>query len=127
MRRRNWLIATMAALFVLQAPLCAIACLESSEGATAAGTQQDHPCHEGNEESRPSDAPHQHDDCGCEFLSEVLLPGIDASLCPSNQAVLSPHVLLVQQNARVSFVPSVPARTDLPPPDILLLKSTLII
>ena len=122
----NWLVATMAALFLLQAPFCALACFGGSEADPSAVAENS--CHEESSDSSPAGESSSHEDCGCSFASEALVSQpIDANATTSYEIFVSPlrqseltysrtvQQLLVAQNA------------DLPPPDILLLKSTFII
>jgi hypothetical protein len=65
-RRSIWRIATVVALFALQLPLCALACLESQAAAQTATHQSEHPCHEETPNSPPpEEAPSPHDGCDC--------------------------------------------------------------
>jgi len=130
MRRRNRLIATLAALFVLQAPLCVLACLSGAVPAeSSTATPGDSPCHEQAPSSNPSDPADSHDDCGCEDSYTAVLAGADRTFWNIQSApVLPPHSLEAPLGALASRTkPVQPIETDLPPPDILLLKSTLLI
>ena len=121
------LIATVATLFGLLAPPCALACLASLEEESSAAQLAESPCHEQNTDSTPSEAPSSHEDCGCEFDYEMLLPG---SAAPSNVGtlvVISPSAPRQPLHASTHWALAVPKDTDLPAPDILLLKSTLLI
>ena len=126
-KQRNWLIATATTLFVLQAPLCALACLERSEAATAQAHSPERPCHEEGSESTPTDSPNSHEDCGCELGHQALVPSPDAQLYAPFLAFASPGPSSEAVYSMVYFEPAAPRATDLPPPDILLLKSTLLI
>lgn len=131
MKRHKWLIAAFTALFVLQAPLCVLACLPSADAATAvdAAHQSNSPCHESTPASSPAEPSSSHDDCGCEDSYTAVLASADLAtpnLVPT--AVIPP--LNSADQLRVNLVwlaRSNPNETDLPPPDVLLLKSTLII
>jgi hypothetical protein len=126
--RRIWLIATVTALFGLQAPLCALACLESPvDSAPVASQHEEHPCHDESSDSSEPGAP-AHEGCGCEIAYDALIPGqTDAT------SSISSFVFVVESTpseplaAEPYLAHWVPTATDLPPPDILLLKSTLII
>jgi hypothetical protein len=126
MQRRIWLMATVAALFGLQAPLCAIACLTSAGAESTAVHLAEPPCHEQVAQSSPPAAPPPHDDGCCEFAAEMVLP---ASAATSSVAALAvvPPLASQQLHASVRRAPAIPTVGDLPPPDILLLKSTLLI
>ncbi|MCR9095708.1 MAG: hypothetical protein NXI30_15915 [bacterium] len=133
MKRRNWLIATVAAVFVLQAPLCVFACIpgSGSDAEMAAGEHEMPSCHE--QAPAASDTPNQpaesHDECGCESSYSAVLVSPDQTLSNAQNIVaLPPRVLatpLAQLSTRTSTVWA--NKTDLPPPNILLLKSTLLI
>ena len=142
-KRRFWLILTMAILFGIEAPICAIACVTGADGASvsvsplAADSRSSHhvesSCHESRGDSTPGDSPSSDQDCGCDFTVEGLLstsPNVAATLAAS---WMSPNGLVASissidglglatsEDARAAYQPGVP------PPDILLLKSTLLI
>lgn len=126
MKRHIWLIAIVAALFVLQAPLCALACNESAE--TDSPTTSEPPCHENPSDSSPIGESNAHEDCACAFAPETVVSQ------PIDFAQTMPVVIFVSRAVRLELIDSsrgqdpMDARdADLPPPDILLLKSTLII
>jgi hypothetical protein len=126
-KRRTWLIATVTALFVLQVPLCALACFElAGTGPTAISEP---PCHEGNPDSSPASESNSHDDCGCKLAPEALVSQISES--NTTTASLGIFVAAKQFTELTNFdrgrTPRLEQDADLPPPDILLLKSTLII
>jgi hypothetical protein len=126
-RQRVWLIATVAAFFALHAPLCAFACLESPAAAQTAAQEAEHPCHEQRPASTPADAPTSHEDGSCALACEALLPSSDT---PTNLSALAILPLSAPSAACYSglvFAQAVPRDADLPPPDILLLNSTLLI
>jgi hypothetical protein len=126
LRRKLWCIASVAALFGLQAPLCAIACEPSAQSSQVAEAPADPPCHEPAPSSAPSPAPSSAEDC-CEV-------SYDAPLLPSPEGTPSPPALCFSTQI-VAWQPSAPLRSvratssdaDLPPPDRLLLKATLLI
>ncbi len=134
MKRRNWLIATVAAVFVLQAPLCVFACIPTAAPAAEmamADGEHTPSCHEqapASSES-PSEPANSHDDCGCENSYSAVLASPDETFSTAQNVVaLPPRSLdapVVQPVTRVSTV--WPSETGLPPPNILLLESTLII
>ncbi len=130
MKRRNRLIATLAALFVLQAPLCVVACLpgESPETSTAEARQAS-PCHETSPSSDSNQPADSHEECGCEDSLTVVLSSADQSFSNvQNAAVVPPKGLDARLIEVLSSAIQVqPSETDLPPPDILLSKSTLLI
>jgi len=117
----------MAALFVVQAPLCALACFENAEADSSTGTERS--CHDEQSDSSPSGESNSHADCGCNFVTQALVsqPTNYNSTSSSIEIVASPA-----QRSELTFSSRVPEsqiaqNADLPPPDILLLKSTLII
>jgi hypothetical protein len=129
MTRRVLLIATTAILFGLQAPLCALACIDSSADASPASVADasEHPCHEESSDSPQPGAP-SHEDCGCELAYEAVLPGAQDTGSTTPTWALAPPSM----HSRVADIPRyvpllVTKLTDLPPPDFLLLKSTLLI
>lgn len=127
MKRHNWLIAVVTALFVLQTPLCALACSE-----TAADPTIDVSCHEEGTRSSPAGESNSHADCGCDVSangsanvlisqqieSQTTAPvGFSVVLATRSNAIISSR----RQDQRIA------ALADLPPPDILLRKSTLLL
>ncbi len=123
-RQRSWLIAIVAAFFVLQAPLCVLACAENSASETVA---TEHSCHDEGSKSSPAEEPSSHADCGCEPAPEALVFQSSDSEISSIQLHVSPLQLLELNVACEHREALVVRNTDLPPPDILLLKSTLIL
>ena len=123
-------VAAVAALFVLQAPLCALACLPSSSAMPMADTasSDSSPCHE-EPASSPSEPPSPgHDDCGCSGESfEAVLASPDTSFTGTSIVAVVPATLTLAGYAGGNRPFLQPGETDLPPPDILLLKSTLLI
>ncbi len=75
----------------------------------------------------PSEVPGSHEDCVCEPGYEVLLPGSAASSNLGTLVVISPSTPWQPLEASMHWALAVPKDTDLPSPDILLLKSTLLI
>ena len=138
-KRSSGFIATLAVLFVLQAPLCAFACLDGvneidiafddpiSQADPKPTSNAGRACHDEGPASTPPGAPGSHDDCGCEM-------GADALVSPSSDSTTLSLQIFVHASTRWDPTPSsgswdaADARDlDLPPPDIPLLKSTLII
>ena len=141
-KRPIWLIATVLALFGLQVPLCALACMQGSDTESIATHQPEPSCHqqssrqqsgheqsrhERNDDSSPSEAPCSQAECGCEFAYEALLPSVDSISNHSSFAFLLLGTPGQPLDSSVRRASGVPTGTDLPPPDILLLKSTLLI
>lgn len=131
-QRRVLLLGTVAALLGLQAPLCIVACLDSPNRVIAATPADVPPCHASSGETpRPAGspepaAPDSHVDCDCE-TSYVALAELQGD--PKTGDALAYTALRVAERALDSPVlPAIfPREADLPPPDILLLTTTLII
>ena len=146
-KRPIWPIATGLALFGLQMPLCALACMQGSDAESVAAQQAEPPCHaqnshaqnshaqtshaqksdEQSSDASPPKAPCSEEDCGCAFAYEALLPIADGISSHGSLVVVllgTPGQVFDSSVRRPSAVPT---RSDLPPPDILLLKSTLLI
>ena len=136
-KRRNWLIATLAALFVLQAPLCVLACLtNAAQDESTAETlhASPPPCHEQAPHTQtPTPAPNKpadtHNDCGCEDSFTAVLASADKTFANvqtsqviATKALADPFCAVLRSTIDVRL-----SEADLPPPDILLLKSTLLI
>jgi hypothetical protein len=129
-KRRGSLIATVVALFGLQAPLCALACLESPDAERVAAHQTEHPCHEQAEQpadSSTSGAPSTHEDCGCDLSYQALVSRADLSSSAVSLVLHRPDAQRLSTASQVHETLAVSRLPDLPPPDILLLKSILII
>lgn len=133
LRRRIWLIATVTAFFVLQAPLCALACFESLDvtgaSADAAPISASPSCHdEQSPDSSASGEPSSPLDCGCDFALQVVIShASDLDITQAPVFAISPRSQKLVFAAAVSELPAVFYGSDLPPPDILLLKSTLLL
>ena len=123
--RHIWRVASVAALVGLQAPLCALACLEGQPAEPTLAQHSQAPCHE--QDRVPDDTPSSDDGCGCEIAREAFLPASEASWSVLTLVFAVPHGVLVPPDAEARWKPAVPEASDLPPPDILLLKSTLLI
>ena len=141
-KRRNWLIAILAALFVLQAPLCVLACLTNAaqdESTAEALHASPPPCHEQAPHTQaphtqaPTSAPDKpadtHNDCGCEDSFTAVLASADKTFANvqtsqviATKALEDPVGAVLRSTIDVRL-----SEADLPPPDILLLKSTLLI
>lgn len=125
MKQRIWLIATVAALFGLQVPICALACLQSPAADAASVDQALPPCHEHSSDSVPSEVPNSETSC-CEFAYDAIIidAGTSLNIVSLDVTPLAAHWLTA---TRASFVRAVTASANLPPPDILLLNAILII
>ena len=136
-KRRNWLIATLAALFLLQAPLCVLACLTNAaaDDSTAEALHASQPsCHEQAPHTQtPTPAPDKpadsHNDCACEDSFTAVLASADKTFANVQTSQVIATKALEEPFGAV-FLSTIDIRlseADLPPPDILLLKSTLLI
>ena len=67
--RHLWRVASVAALVVLQAPLCAVACVESQVAEPAVAQHAQTPCHP--QDPAPDDTPSSNAGCGCETAGEA--------------------------------------------------------
>ena len=131
-KRPIWLIATVLALFGLQVPLCALACTQGPAAESITAHQAEPPCHgqssqEQSNDSSPSEAPRSEGECGCELAYEAPLLGADSISNYGGVAFLLPGAPGRLLDSSVRGARTVPTSTDLPPPDILLLKSTFLI
>ena len=135
-KRRIWLMATVLALFVLTEPLCALACLPGSEpppmaGMAAADHADSHCQNQAPAPSHrtPSDPTRSHEDCGCEdAYAAVPASPPDGASNGGAAAIVVPSQRSETFATRAGWLPPAPLEaTDLPPPDILLRKSTLIL
>jgi hypothetical protein len=131
MNPRASLILSLAALLGLSAPLCAYACLDArtaeSVVADVQHSEQAPPCH-GGAPASSEEAPAGEHECGCDDL-QVVLTKSDSGKALDSLEVDATTPLRV--SFRVLPLQTRPARLwtrrALPPPDILLLKSTLLI
>lgn len=123
--RHIWRVASVAALAGLQAPLCALACLEGQVAEAAVAQRSEAPCHE--PDRAPDGAPTSDGGCGCETAREAFLPLSEASWSVPTLVSAATRGVRVPPDSPTRWRPAVPEATDLPPPDILLLKSTLLI
>ncbi len=131
-KQHTWLIITCAALFGLRGPLCVYACLETNPGIQVASAQEHPgerpPCHGGGSEvPEPSDS-NDHE-CDCDRL-RVIIGNTEAKKVLGDVEVPTPSwstVIASLPQARTTSIPSGSWRNPLPPPDILLLHSTLLL
>jgi hypothetical protein len=148
-KRRDWLIATLTAFFVLQAPLCVLACLLDGDSKDGVAEHRAVSCHDPGrgpsshlpsnsspDSSRsPSPGPARsepigaHDNCGCGDTLSAVVPGATWTAWNStSSAAIVPSSLAYATEVAASWRrPIPPGQTDLPPPDILLLKSSFLI
>ena len=121
MRRHAWLTVSAIALFGLPGPLCALACLEAAQIPAVAAHSSEMPCHEEGGSKQPSDA---EQDCDCESAAAPVLLAFDAPAQLGDVVLRIPSFRSARTAALLRFAP----RTQpVPPPDILLLKSTLLL
>lgn len=133
MNRHAWIILSLAALFGLRAPLCVFACMDTGGSAPAETTAHDSgqsaPCH-GSGSSSPESPPSPVDhECDCDQTQLVLTKG-DAKRAADALELPTPSLAVVLPLSPVdpSSSPRLWRRHEaLPPPDVLLLKSTLLI
>lgn len=127
-RQGRWLLAIVATLLALQVPLCALACTDASGAVEVAASPQpaSPPCHD--EAPAPTSKGPQpaHAECGCDVASLTLLPA--SADIPTTAIALAPAPARVGITAGFQDRDArLPCRADLPPPDLLLLKSTLLL
>jgi len=135
MTRRRWIGLVTVALFGVQAPLCAVACVQAiaaQELAAAEGEHDAHPsCH--GDGPGASDAPPPPDhDCECDRL-EVVAASAKGAHAPGTADAAR---LVAAPLARAALVAVAPAhgwtrlrarQSRLPPPDLLLLNVVLLL
>jgi len=131
-KRPIWLIATVLALFGLQVPLCALACAQGPDAESIAAHQAEPPCHgQGSHgqsnDSSPAETPRSEGECSCELAYEAPLLSADSFSSYGGVAFLPPGPSGRPLDSSVRRACTVPTSTDLPPPDILLLKSSFLI
>ena len=135
MTRRAWLSFSVVVLFGAQAPLCASACLEQAAigDSTLAGelpTPERSPCHESPPAPSGRGAPVSGEhECNCDRLQLVVPKAGGPGAVPPTQAPAASGAG-VSVRAPV-FLPRGQSLPDhlrgLPPPDILQLKSSLLL
>ena len=120
----------MAAFFGLSAPLCAAACLALADPATAATHEAEPACHEApasEPTGAPAPVPAGTAGSCCEFADQATAPMAEASWAASAAGVVAQTPSWQAPAVRHAWSTPVSVVNDLPPPDILLLKSTLIV
>jgi hypothetical protein len=131
MKHRAWLVLSLAAYFGLSTPLCTYVCLIEAGGThTTTSTHGSHGSHHFNDEH--SDAPrddrpldHEWD---CDEISEGLLATVERPRPTPSFAWVVPVISRHRASPQIAKLPfAKPEQASLPPPDILLLKSTLLI
>jgi hypothetical protein len=131
MNLRALLIATLAAFFGLGTPLCAFFCLSENAdepAAVASHTEGSAPCH-GSAPEAPGEAPARDSECDCGSERMILTKSESA------QVQIAVDIAASFPTPGSAFHPR-PERSlarmwlgtqHLPPPDLLLLKSTLLL
>ncbi len=133
-RRRTRVTATLAALLVLQLPLCAFACSAAPSPATAAeAAAHDMPCHDGpapapaERPPAPAERPPAPEECACgDAAHEALVVPSEQGVNATAPAGLPGRSLPLFPIASNAPTQPVPLATDLPPPDILQRTSILL-
>ena len=131
MNRRALLVISLAALFGLGLPLCAFAC--QNDGSAARIASSEHPseeaaaCHGGAPNS-PEEAPGDTG-CDCDGFQALLSKAESSEIHRFVDAadVASAAASLLVPASEIACTRSWRGQQDLPPPDVLLLKSTLIL
>ena len=127
MSRFVWLTACLAVLFGLQGPLCAAACLaEAAPDAVASAPEPAMPCHE--PESAPGPLSSEPEEvCGCAG-GLVAIAGADVAIDTRGEgATPLPAPVLAWRPNSLAERPAAAGAGRLPPPDILLQSSTLLL
>jgi hypothetical protein len=125
--RHALLLASLAALIGLQVPLCEFACgIDPASLSAAASTPEAAPCHEPTEREAPAPGP-SHDACGCASVYAAPVAGTEVPEAPPGWALLGARSLRIASGLPGDRVAQHRHLTCIPPPDILLLKSTLIL
>lgn len=130
MKRHALITIAFAALFWARAPLCAYACMETGfagEVAVAEVPSSEHtPCH-GTAPAQPESPESGDRNCDCDQIQRVVSKD-DVKKAYDPEVSLAPPLavaLLILPDA--GRVPPGFWRQHLPPPDVLLLNSTLLL
>ncbi len=129
MKRWVWITASLAALFGLQGPLCSVACAESPSSELAVPQAGDPmPCHGALADSSPAPAHRDSDSpCSCEASVVAVLEASEAVTANPAAGILPTRVVHVEALRGVSTDFHWRAPERLPPLDVLLLNTTLLI
>lgn len=132
MSRHAWIVVSLAALFGLRAPLCVYTCTQIASQAERVAadpaTSEPPPCHAAgtNPAPRPPSGGHE---CDCDRTQLVVTKsGIEGSLGSPELpglAVAAPETCMRADRTAPRRIAT--RIESLPPSDILLLKSTLLI
>jgi hypothetical protein len=124
-------VALTISVFMLQGPLCAFACISSGADpeAPAIAAEAAPPCHESAPSPSSSEPIDSNENCGCEESgSAFLAKAEDTASSLERVEFLSRAIVFEASVAGANSAASPrPGHLDLPPPDILLLKATLLI
>jgi hypothetical protein len=154
---------TVTILFGIEAPLCAMACLDTvdvslseshvladanpatresavqrvvasdaspTSPSSPSSRSTGMPCHESGDGPAPAESGNAHDDCGCAWTVAGLISDSPAPLLNSSPEFRTfgtsshLHLPLLPRDREAAVAAF---ESELPPPDILLLKSTLLI
>ncbi|MDP6977586.1 MAG: hypothetical protein QF570_03155 [Myxococcota bacterium] len=130
-QQRIRLIATLAAIIMLQAPFCAVACtLEPTPPPSDAAHTDMPPCHGASNDTEVPAAPHEsNEDCGCDDALQAAIPapGQNTPANPTAQLTLALPLAPSLAQAHATYLLAPLRETDLPPPKILLLKQSFLI
>jgi hypothetical protein len=134
MARISWLLAAVAVLFGLQLPLCAAACRHGAEASHArmataaahAGEPATPPCHGAPAEPAPGADPDPHAECACSHAPAAVVAECERSARAQALPAAAIDVATAPPALPVRTLAPAP-HTDLPPPDLLLRKATLLL
>ncbi len=121
MRRHVWLVLGLAALFGLRAPLCEVACL-----VTAAPPAAEQPACHGSTPEAPERPTSRHHACACDEM-RAFFTKAEGEKPAGALDVVRVTLATTPVGCPVPPTPHAPCQHDLPPPDPLLLHSTLLL
>ena len=135
MTHRILLFTALAGLLGAQAQVCMLACTSDAEPQAqlemARDVAQEMPCHDSDGPIAQASDAGPPGDCGCSDLEPALLAKVDSvgqRATTATTALLLPHGIDRQLAAPHGISPArVAAARHVPPDDVLLLKSTLLI
>jgi len=131
MNLRALLIVAFAALFGLGTPLCAFFCLQGSAATPVAAVshpEESAPCH-GSAPASPGEAPTRESDCDCGD-ARVILTKSESAQAQHVVEIAAVHPILgspLHPQPERSMAGEWKGPQHLPPLDLLLLKSTLLL
>jgi len=124
---RAVLIATFAALFGLGTPLCAFACGAGATVAASAAPAEEPPCH-GSAPTSPAEPAERESGCDCDGLRVIVTKSEARAATAAPLAIsvpMAPPAYELHPQRSHARIWKKPPR--LPPRDLLLLKSTLLL